>query len=46
MFANSKLVSLIIVAATAFGVNAQAGLDECIIQCSVTAAVVGNCSSL
>ena len=46
MFAKSQLVSLAFIAAATVGVNAQAGLDECIIQCSITAAVVGGCDSL
>ncbi|KAJ3532389.1 hypothetical protein NM688_g7429 [Phlebia brevispora] len=44
MFAKSQLVSLVLLAAAAIGVNAQA-LDTCIIQCSIVAAVVGNCDS-
>ena len=48
MFAKTQLVSLVFVASAALGVSAAGApvLDDCMIDCSNKAAVIGNCSSL
>ena len=49
MFAKTQLVSLVVLASAALGVTAAGApptLDDCIIDCSTKAAVIGKCSSL